>query len=103
MPVWVDGKTVKGYKVEQFADVFSRVLGVRGVRGVRSESHGQTDLTPLTPLTPTTPRLGEPGYAMVIDAAFVAGHITEDELRMQQRLSSFVYRRRAEQATEAAA
>ena len=27
MPVWVDGETVQGYKVEQFADAFARVLG----------------------------------------------------------------------------
>lgn len=38
MPVWSDGKTVKGYKVEQFADAFARVLGVREVRTVRSEA-----------------------------------------------------------------
>ncbi len=49
------------------------------------------------------PRLGEPGYPMAVDAAFGAGHITADELRMQLHLSSFVFRRRAEQAIEAAA
>ena len=29
MPVWVDGQTVRGYKREQFADAWLRVLGVR--------------------------------------------------------------------------
>src|SRR5262249_27961611 len=38
MPVWVEGATVKGYKVEQFANAFHRVLGVREVRTVRSGS-----------------------------------------------------------------
>jgi hypothetical protein len=48
MPVWVDEKTVKGYKAEQFTDVWRRVLGdteVRRVSGVRSGSLSQNDLT----------------------------------------------------------
>jgi hypothetical protein len=52
MPVWVGGETVKGYKVEQFADAFHRVLGVREVRGVRTGSQSQNDLTEPNPLTP---------------------------------------------------
>ncbi len=31
MSVKVDGETVKGYKAEQFADAYSRVVGVTGV------------------------------------------------------------------------
>jgi hypothetical protein len=38
MPVWADGQTVKGYKSEQFADAWLRVLGVRRVSEVRSGS-----------------------------------------------------------------
>jgi hypothetical protein len=38
MPVWIDGTTVRGYKAEQFAETWLRVLGVRGVRGVRTGS-----------------------------------------------------------------
>jgi hypothetical protein len=34
MAVWTDGKTVRGYKMSQFADVFAQ-LGVRGVDSVR--------------------------------------------------------------------
>jgi hypothetical protein len=41
MPVRVDGETVRGYKVEQFAEAFARVLGVTGVTGVTSRSTGQ--------------------------------------------------------------
>jgi Protein of unknown function (DUF3631) len=43
MPVWAEGKTVKGYKREQFEDAWARYLpplqgGVRTVRAVRSGS-----------------------------------------------------------------
>jgi hypothetical protein len=41
LPVWTEGKTVRGYKCEQFADAWSRVLGVRSVRGVRSLSSSE--------------------------------------------------------------
>jgi hypothetical protein len=40
MPVYVDGETVRGYKVEQFSDAFAQ-LGVRSVGSVRSESRSQ--------------------------------------------------------------
>jgi hypothetical protein len=46
MPVWADGKTVKGYKLEQFADAFLRVLGVRTVRPVRSGTAAQNAPNP---------------------------------------------------------
>jgi hypothetical protein len=36
MTVKVDGEAVRGYKVEQFADAFHRVLGVTGVTSVTS-------------------------------------------------------------------
>jgi Protein of unknown function (DUF3631) len=46
LPVWADGKTVRGYKLEQFADAFLRVLGVRSVRTVRSgmATHAEPNL-----------------------------------------------------------
>ena len=50
MPVWIDGDTVRGYKVEQFAEPFHRVLGVRSVRCVSSESWSQA-----TPNAPNAP------------------------------------------------
>jgi hypothetical protein len=50
MPVWVDGQTVRGYKREQFADAWHRVLGVRDVRDVGSGS--STDAAPNAPNAP---------------------------------------------------
>jgi Protein of unknown function (DUF3631) len=46
MPVWTEGRTVRGYKAEQFEEAWFRVLGVRrvrSVRSVRSESPGQAE------------------------------------------------------------
>ena len=45
MSVYADGKTVRGYKLEQFGDAWLRVLGVRSVRSVRSGSGIENDLT----------------------------------------------------------
>jgi hypothetical protein len=50
LPVWVDGKTGRGYKLEQFADAFHRVLSVRSVRTVRSGT--ATDAGPNGPNAP---------------------------------------------------
>ena len=47
---------------------------------------------------PHEPGLGEPGYAMLIDRALAAGHITEAELRQRIRLDAAVARTRREQA-----
>jgi hypothetical protein len=41
MSVKVDGKAVRGYKVEQFADAFARALSVTGVTSVTPESASQ--------------------------------------------------------------
>jgi hypothetical protein len=38
MAVKAEGRTVRGYKVEQFADAFHRVLGVTGVTSVTSRT-----------------------------------------------------------------
>ena len=59
MPVWAEGKTVKGYKAEQFADAFHRVLGVRWVRKVRSESPSQAAPNPPNPPNPVTREASE--------------------------------------------
>lgn len=53
MPVWVDEKTVKGYKAEQFDEVWLRVLGVRRVRGVRNGSSTGAEPNPPNPPNPT--------------------------------------------------
>jgi hypothetical protein len=41
MPVKVDGTTVRGYKLEQFADAFARALPVTRVTGVTSQLTSQ--------------------------------------------------------------
>ncbi len=99
MAVWVDGETVRGYKAEQFADAWARVVGVRDVRGSRSGS--SIDAAPNTPTTPnalhTDKRngrllLGDPGYVIQADADFAAGHILEHELLHRIHLDSLVRR-----------
>lgn len=44
-----DGKPVKGYKREQFADAFLRVLGVTGVTGVTTGSAPDAGCNPCNP------------------------------------------------------
>jgi hypothetical protein len=56
-PVWADGKTVRGYKLEQFEDAFLRVLGVRSVRSVRSGT--ATDAGPNAPNAPNALGTGD--------------------------------------------
>lgn len=49
MPVWSEGKTVRGYKVAQFADAFAQ-LGVRSVNTVRTEAtSGEASNAPNAP------------------------------------------------------
>jgi hypothetical protein len=43
MPVKAEGKTVRGYKIEQFTDAFYRVLGVTGVTSVTSKTVNQAE------------------------------------------------------------
>jgi hypothetical protein len=88
MPVWVEGETHRGYKVEQFEDAWLRVLGVGRVRSVRSESpSGAAPNTPNAPNAllaeegkPLSPLLGDPGYPLFVDAACQNGLLTEQEL-----------------------
>jgi Protein of unknown function (DUF3631) len=60
MPVWVDDKTARGYKREQFVEAWNRylpgVVGVRGVRSVRSESPSHAG-----PNTPNAPNAQDAG------------------------------------------
>jgi hypothetical protein len=99
MPVWTDGKTVKGFKVEQFADAFAQ-LGVRTVRTVRSESGSHAAPNPPNPPNPLAgeggengrPLVGDDGYLEHLFAAFEAGHVTESEWRRGERAHRFVER-----------
>ncbi len=91
MPVWVEGKTGRGYKREQFADAFARALGVRSVSSVSSESASQNG-----PNAPNAPNaypsergfalLGDEGLPTALLAAVDAGHITPDEAAGQYEL-----------------
>jgi hypothetical protein len=98
MPVWVDGETHRGYKVEQFEDGWLRVLGVRRVRSVRSESPRQAapntpnapNALPAEERKPLSPLLGEPGYPLLVDAACQNGHLTETELADREALHRLV-------------
>jgi hypothetical protein len=85
MPVWIDGKTARGYKREQFTDAFHRVLGVRGVRDVRCESPRHA--APNAPNAPNAqgtgelPHPGDDGFPeLVLALAATAGQITTAEL-----------------------
>jgi Protein of unknown function (DUF3631) len=93
MPVWVGGQTVRGYKREQFEDVWRRYLpdeGVRSVSGVRSGSNSHA--VPNAPNAPNAPERdglpvpGDPGYGDWIDQKFHDGHITEREWLPRRKL-----------------
>jgi hypothetical protein len=56
MPVWADGKTVRGYKVDQFSDAFAQ-LSVRSVSSVRSEARSHA--APNVPNAPNAFPAGE--------------------------------------------
>lgn len=88
MAVKAEGRTVRGYKAEQFAQAFHRVLGVTGVTSVTSRiawgaegnarnagnavstGKGTNDRTPLS---------GDDDFLDFILAAHRAGHITTAE------------------------
>jgi hypothetical protein len=100
MPVWIDGKTVRGYKAEQFADAFHRVLGVRSVSAVRSEaaSHAAPNV-PSAPNAQDTgngrmlPLPGEDGFAeLVLAPAAKAGQLTSRELAERMQLHELLER-----------
>jgi hypothetical protein len=52
MPVRAEGKVVKGYKAEQFADAFHRVLGVTRVTSVTTEAASEKGCNPCNPCNP---------------------------------------------------
>jgi hypothetical protein len=95
MPVWIDGETGRGYKVEQFADAFSRVLGVRSVRAVRSESTSQNE--PNSHNAPNAyhanraiPLPGDEGFLDFIRSRYRAGHVTREEWLGRVRLHGLI-------------
>jgi Protein of unknown function (DUF3631) len=102
MPVKVEGSTVRGYKVEQFADAFARVLGVTSVTSQSaSQKEGNAgnagNAYPVEGVADDDADadidfgfeeaehppigLGRDGYLDALEAAFEAGQITETERR----------------------
>jgi hypothetical protein len=99
MPVWHDGRTVRGYKSEQFVDAWLRVVDVRGVSCVRTDPaseappNGPNASNAETPERPKPLVVGDDGLLELLDRALTDGHITESE-RRERRLSHFAVRGR---------
>jgi hypothetical protein len=97
MPVWADGKTVRGYKVDQFSDAFAQ-LGVRSVSSVRSEARSQA--APNGPNAPNAstreagengrPPIGDDGFLEFMFDALGRGVITEGEWHAADRAHRLV-------------
>jgi hypothetical protein len=100
MPVWTEGKTVRGYKAEQFEEAWFRVLGVRRVTNVRCESPSQT--TPNATNAPNAgdtarttdhiPHLGEEGFLDSVATAHRRGLLATDEALERERTHKVVIR-----------
>lgn len=93
MSVKVDGDTVRGYKEEQFANAFHRVLGVTGVTSVTSRmgtqaegNEGNAGNAQETKEHEPTPIPGDTEYPDWIDQKCHEMHITEREWLGQRKL-----------------
>jgi hypothetical protein len=100
MAVKAEGRTVRGYKAEQFAQAFHRVLGVTGVTSVTSRTASEAEgnagnagnaqhpgegTNGRVPVSPGFPEFGD-----FIDDAFQAGHITEAEWFEQRKVHALL-------------
>jgi hypothetical protein len=102
LPVWVEGKTVKGYKVEQFENAFLRVLGVRRVRGVRSRTASEAEPNRPNPPNPQdtrerrngVPIADDPEFPEFVDDAFHNGRVTEAEWLERRKTHALIAERR---------
>jgi hypothetical protein len=97
MPVKVEGVTVRGYKAEQFADAFHRVLGVTSVTGVTSRMAPQaagnaSNASNASPTSGRIPLSGDPDFADWIDQKLQDGHLTEAEWLERRKLHALVVR-----------
>jgi hypothetical protein len=95
MPVWVDGETVRGYKVEQFADAFARVLSVSSVSDVRSGSASQAGANAPNapnayPSNGRVPTFGDVDYLDYVLACVAANHITTGEALELERIHHLI-------------
>jgi hypothetical protein len=92
MSVRHDGKVVRGYRVEQFADAFARVLTVTTVTPVTTEAASQArcngDNACNANHAAAAPIIvvGDDGYLDLLDRAHRNGHITDRERRDRRRL-----------------
>lgn len=97
MSVKVDGKTVRGYKAEQFTEAFSRVLGVTSVTSVTSESLSQAGGNAGNAYhAGGVPILGDEMYPVLLADAARDGHITAHEFGWRNTLHKKVERAREE-------
>ncbi|MDQ3672709.1 MAG: DUF3631 domain-containing protein, partial [Actinomycetota bacterium] len=83
MPVWADGKTVRGYKVEQFSDAFAQ-LSVRSVSSVRSEARSHA--APNAPNAPNASTRGDGENGRRLLDCIVCGSEYEPDERHPERL-----------------
>ena len=100
MSVRIDGAVVRGYKREQFAEAFHRVLGVTGVTGATSESASGAGCNARNACNAQGtggPLPGDEMYPLFIADAGNKGHVTEEEFSELCALHKVV-----EQAREAA-
>ena len=91
-PVRHEGQVVRGYKVEQFAEPFARVLGVTGVTGVTSEAASQAGCNAGNACNAGTPAVGDDAFLELLDRALRNGFITHKE-RRDRRRTHFAVRR----------
>jgi Protein of unknown function (DUF3631) len=101
MSVKVEGETVRGYKVEQFTDAFSRVLAVTGVTSVTSESSSQAEGNAGNACNAldagermNLPLLGDEMYPLLLADAVKNGHVTESEAKERYAVHKDVERAR---------
>jgi hypothetical protein len=93
MSVKVDGETVRGYKEEQFANAFHRVLGVTGVTSVTSRmtpqatgNEGNAGNAQQTKEDEPIPIPGDTDFPNWIDQKCHERHVTEQEWLGQRKL-----------------
>ena len=97
MPVRADGETVRGYKLEQFADAFAQ-LALHGVTAVTPESPSQagsnarntSNASSAQPVQYGRPLIGDEMYPILLADAVKDGHLSDDEAEKQYELHKLV-------------
>jgi hypothetical protein len=86
MPVKVEGQTVRGYKREQFADAFHRVLGVTRVTPVTGRMATDAEGNGSNAGNAQHTGIGDPEFPDLVDEALQNGHLTEAEWLGRRKL-----------------